>query len=136
MIKDIHIDVLGQSEDALQQKCVFWFNRKYPLLRGLLFAVPNGGYRNKREAYKFLQTGLVKGVSDLILLFNGRAYLLEAKTLTGKQSKTQKLWEEKVSKNGFDYYVFRSLRDFKQIIDLIIAENSIINGLESFTPPN
>jgi hypothetical protein len=89
MTKDMHTDVPGQSEDALQQKCYVWFWNTYPHLRGLLFAVPNGGTRNAREAKKFNLTGLVSGVSDMILLYNKEAILIELKTEKGVQSKNQ-----------------------------------------------
>jgi len=120
MIKDIRIDILGQSEDALQQKCIFWFHNEFPDLRGLLFAVPNGGTRNAREGQKLKRTGVVAGVSDLILLYDNYAILLEAKTETGVQSKKQKDWQEKVENQGLDYYLFRSLKEFKSIIKYVI----------------
>mgnify|MGYP000046985433 FL=1 len=69
-MKNIEKDVLGQSENALQQKCYFWFHNTYPEYRGLLFAVPNGGKRTKREAKTLKLTGVVSGVSDMIFLFN------------------------------------------------------------------
>ena len=120
MENNIHIDVQGQSEDALQQKCVFWFHNAYPHLRGLLFAVPNGGSRNAREGQKLKRTGVVAGVSDLILLYMGSAFLLELKTETGSQSKKQKDWQSKAEQEGFEYFVIRSLAKFKSVIKTII----------------
>tara|TARA_R110002096_G_scaffold282797_1_gene476777 strand:- start:2412 stop:2774 length:363 start_codon:yes stop_codon:yes gene_type:complete len=120
MVKDIHTDVIGQTEDALQQKCVFWFHNEYPNLRGLLFSVPNGGFRTNREGGKLKQTGIVSGVSDLILMVSGKTYCLELKIEKKKQSPTQIEWQAKVEKQGFDYSVIRSLLEFKSKIREII----------------
>ena len=120
MIKDIHIDVEGQSEDALQQKCVFWFWNEYPKLRGLLFSVPNGGLRNKREAARLKQTGLTPGVADLLFMYEGLTYCLELKTETGSQSINQKKWEAKVKEHNFPYFIIRSLKEFKEVISKIV----------------
>lgn len=122
MIKDIHNDVPGQSEDALQQKCYFWFWNTFPKLRGLLFSVPNGGTRDPREVIKFKQTGLVPGVSDLIFLFDGNCFLIELKrdSKVAKQSKKQLNWQELVENEGFEYFIVRTLTDFKELIFKII----------------
>lgn len=42
-------------ESQIQQSCVKWFRLQFPEIGLLLFAVPNGGARNKREA------GILKG---------------------------------------------------------------------------
>lgn len=121
--KSIYADATGQSEDALQQKCYLWFWNNFPLKRGLLFAVPNGGRRSGKEAKLFRLTGVVKGVSDLILLHLGKTYLLEMKTETGTQSKDQKDWEDKVTSEGFEYHLIRSVSDFKVIVcDIILGK--------------
>ena len=38
-----------------------------------LFAVPNGGYRNKIEAANLKRQGVIAGVPDFILIYQGRA---------------------------------------------------------------
>lgn len=120
---DIYNDVEGQSEDALQQKCYFWFWNTYPELRGLLFSVPNGGFRNSREAARMKLTGTVSGVSDLIFLYKGKARMIELKKdAFSCQSKNQKDWEAKVQNQGFDYDVVRSLFQFKRLIESIVED--------------
>ena len=118
--KNINVDVKGQSEDALQQKCFFWFWNSYPHLRGLLFSVPNGGSRSGKEGKKFNLTGLTSGVSDLCLLFNGKAYFIELKSEKGSQSKTQKSWQDIVESQGFNYFLIYSLVDFKTLLINIV----------------
>ena len=121
----IYYDVPGQSEDQLQQKCVFWFHNAYPLYRGLLFHVPNGGRRTKREASKFKKIGIYPGVADLILLFNNTAYLIELKDEKGKQSKAQKSWQSKVEGQNYEYIILRSLSSFKTAISSIIEDGIV-----------
>lgn len=119
MEKNIYSDVVGQSEDALQQKCYLWFHNNYPNLRGLFFSVPNGGHRDAREAKRLNLTGVVSGVSDTIFLYRSRAYFIEFKRNDERavQSKKQKEWQELVERHGFAYFIVRSLEDFKTIIN-------------------
>ena len=118
--KNIYEDVPGQSEDALQQKCYYWFWNNYPLLRGCLFSVPNGGLRTKRGGKKLNLTGLYSGVSDLILMHKTKTYLIELKTETGSQKPNQKAWQKIIEAQGFNYFIIRSLEDFKRLINCII----------------
>lgn len=113
---------LGPSEDRIQQDCYMWFWNTYPELRGLLFSVPNGGYRRKKEGKLLKATGLVSGVSDLIFLYQGKAYLIEMKTAVGYMSSNQKEWMAKVQKQGFLYFVRRDLEGFKELINKIIEK--------------
>jgi len=120
-MKNIHEDVKGQTEDALQQKCYFWFWNTYPHLRGLLFSVPNGGTRDPREVKKLKATGLYSGVSDFILMHHTRAFLIELKRdEKATQSDNQKKWQELVEYQGFTYFIVRSLTNFKILIKNLV----------------
>ena len=115
-------NVNTESEDFFQQKCFMWFWNTYIDLRGLLFSVPNGLYRRGIDAKTLKATGQTKGVSDLIFLFNDKAYLIEMKTVKGVHSKVQKEWQKKVEEQGFDYFLVRGDFDrFKQIIKNIVG---------------
>ena len=58
--------------------------------RGLLwFHVPNGGRRSPAEAAIFAGLGVRAGVSDLILVHDGRPFALELKTERGRPSAAQ-----------------------------------------------
>jgi len=119
----IHYDVEGQSEDQLQQKCVFWFWNQYPTLRGLLFHVPNGGKRSKIEGARFKKMGVHKGVADLILLINATCILIELKEeKDGSQSPSQREWQSQVESQNFAYVVIRSLSGFKTFVTAKIEE--------------
>lgn len=56
-------------ESQIQKDCVTWFRLQYPKIGRLLFAVPNGGARNAKEAAIMKGEGVTAGVADLILLY-------------------------------------------------------------------
>jgi len=109
-----------KSEARIQQECVIGFHNKYKDLRGCLFAVPNGGARSITEGNLLKKTGVVPGVSDLILLYNKRAWLFELKNALGHQSVYQKKWQKLMESQGFRYMIYRDSNSFMNIIDKII----------------
>ncbi len=105
------------NEDILQAEIYKWFHNTHCAGKNnVIFSVPNGGTRNVKEALKLKATGLVPGVSDLIILLPSKCLFIEVKTSTGKQSDVQKVFESKVTLLGFDYYLVRSLEEFKNIL--------------------
>lgn len=109
-----------KSESKIQQEIVCWFNNNYCLKhhnpRNIIFAVPNGGSRDIREAMTLKNTGLLPGVSDLIVIHNGEVLFVEVKIDTGRQSEQQKEFQNRVEQNGFKYHLVRSLDEFKPIL--------------------
>ena len=80
------------QESSLQIQCVSWFKYQYPHLAMLLFAVPNGGSRDGKEAAIMKAEGITAGVSDLILNIPGGVHsqlAIEMKSEKGKQSPEQ-----------------------------------------------
>jgi hypothetical protein len=70
-------------------------------------------------------TGYIKnakrGAGDLIIFLpNGKYLFAEAKSAAGKQSEDQKLFEEKITKLGGNYVIFRSFEALKTIIDIYL----------------
>lgn len=106
------------EEHRLQVACVKWFHAQYPKLSRRLFAVPNGGRRDAVTGAKLKAEGVLAGVADLILLKSNSSYgalLIEMKTPKGKQSTTQKTWEEDLThEDEYKYVVCRSLTEFAQ----------------------
>lgn len=107
-----------ETENNLQQSIFLWYHNNYCLKnmtnRGLLLSIPNGGTRNIREAMTFKATGLLKGASDLVVIFpNGKLCFVELKTDKGVQSAEQKDFECRVSSLGYEYHLIRSLDEFK-----------------------
>ena len=132
---------MNQEEHNLQCACVKWFAYQHPELQGLLFAVPNGSYRNKATAGKLKAEGVVAGVADLILLVPKvktivyacvgmplieeatHGLCIEMKTKTGRQSSEQGLWQLKVEKYGYKYVVCRSLDDFIATVERYLNQS-------------
>lgn len=103
------------SEDKIQAQIFQWYHNTYCTklndLPHLIFSVPNGGTRTKVEAMKFKATGLLAGVSDLIIVRPDEVIFLEVKTSTGTQSKVQKEFQKKVEAMGYKYLLVRSLEE-------------------------
>lgn len=119
---------MKKSEDKIQNEIVIWFTNNYCLKnhnnRGLIFAVPNGSFRDIREAVKLKATGTLSGVSDLIVITpNGKLLFIEVKTEFGKQSEMQIEFENRVKNLGYEYNIVRSLEDFKFLLQSTMANN-------------
>lgn len=96
-----------------------WFRLQYPSIARLIFAVPNGGSRNGREAAKMKGEGVTAGVADVILLKASSGYAslcIEFKTEKGRQQQTQKDWQQVVEENGNKYVICRSFDSFRDIV--------------------
>jgi hypothetical protein len=108
---------LELSESAIQQKCVMYYRNNYCLKihnpRHLIFSVPND-IKNDIERMRKVSEGLYSGASDLIILEPGVAKFVEMKTETGTQSKDQKEFQQIVEALGFQYFLIRSLEQFKK----------------------
>lgn len=111
-------------EDKLQSECVRWFRYQYHDLKKVLFAVPNGGSRNDIEAHKLKMTGVVAGVSDLILLTPRHGFgalCIEIKVGNGKQSTSQQEWELEAISAGNQYVICRSIDEFMNEVNQYLA---------------
>ena len=113
----------GSKEEAkIQAECYKWFNNTYCLKhhtpRLLMFSIPNElAGRNKIATIQARSMGLTAGVADTqILLPNGKSIFVEFKTSKGTQSDNQKDFEVIVTPLGFDYYIIRSVGEFKALI--------------------
>lgn len=111
----------SDAEHRLQCACVRWFSMQYPGLNGRLFAVPNGGRRDATTAAKLKAEGVFPGVADLILLKRNSKYgalLVEMKTDKGRQSESQKRWQQIVCENDeYAYVVCHSFDDFQREVN-------------------
>jgi len=104
-----------KAENKIQQEIVKYFRSNY-YGRGLCFSVPNersGGYMAMKD---LLLTGLLSGVSDLVIVLNNKVLFVEVKNEIGRQSDKQKRFEEDVQKLGHQYFLVRNLKEFKEIL--------------------
>ena len=111
----------ASTEAKIQSSLVQWYNNTYCLQhhtpRSIIFSIPNGG-ANKTVAEHMVNRamGEYKGASDLVIIHKGKLIFVEVKTPTGVQSKDQKIFETHVRQCGYDYFLVRSIEDFKNII--------------------
>lgn len=106
------------EEAEIQTEFFNQVNLFFPFIpEKLLFAVPNGGSRNKIEAVNLKRQGVKPGVSDVLLLIPKKGFAslcLEFKTKKGRQSKEQKEFQKQAEMCGSKYVIVRSV---KQAID-------------------
>ena len=110
----------SHREHDIQSACVRYFRLQYPQYKLNLFAVPNGGKRDKVSGALLKEEGVIPGVSDIILLLPRGGYhglLIEMKTKKGKQADSQKQWQMHMERFGYKYVVCHSVDDFKREVD-------------------
>lgn len=79
----------------------------------ICFSVPNEATRNNS---KYIKSGVLAGVSDLICINNGEVLFIELKDYKGKQSEKQKEFENSIILQGLKYFLVRTLDEFKKIV--------------------
>ena len=109
-----------ETESRIQQDCIRYFRNMYCLKHHkpqlIMFSVPNEG-KDLREQLKKKATGLMKGVSDTVIVFPNKVVFCEFKDLKGKQRPDQKLFQDKIILLGHDYWIVRSIKEFKELIE-------------------
>lgn len=113
-------------ESNIQTVCVTWFRIQYKKLAPLLFAVPNGGARNKTEAAIMKGEGVLAGVSDLLFLYPSGQYhglCIEMKAPDGRQRDSQKEWQKAVEEQGYKYILCYSIEEFQTKIKEYLYES-------------
>lgn len=128
------------SESSIQADAVRWFNNNYCLTthnpRCVIFQVPNeiammirGALQSTRLPSKQIDsiiavisqqlknTGLKRGASDTVVVLPNKTIFVEFKTETGTQTPEQKEFQQSVQSCGQQYYICRSLEQFKDIIN-------------------
>ena len=112
-------------EEDIQSACIQWFDLQFPAFRNILYAIPNGGKRNIREAARLKKNGVRAGISDLILLRSNGVYnslCIEMKAPGGKQTEKQKEWQRLAEHNGNKYVVCHSLDEFMSEVNEYIKQ--------------
>lgn len=101
-----------EHEDQVKSVC--WMESKYP--DHWIFAIPNGGKRNRLTAIKLKAEGVRSGVPDLFIpsLF---LFIEMKKPKGGTVSENQKKWIEYLNRSGFKAVVAKGFDEFKDIIE-------------------
>ena len=108
------------TERQIQIRCVGWFRARYPEASKVFFAVPNGGARNAWTAKNLRDEGALSGVADLVLLVPRHGYAclcIEMKKAGGRQSQSQKDFEEAVRAFKGKYVVCYSVEEFQRVCE-------------------
>jgi len=112
-------------EDDLQMVCVQWFCLRWP--KRLIWAIPNGGKRNPREAARLKRMGVKPGVPDLEIPEPMRGYhglYVELKSEDNQPTKNQDEVIGQLRQRGYAVEVCRSLKEF-QIMTRLYLEGRI-----------
>lgn len=107
-------------EHQTQCACVRWFRYQYPEYSMLLFAVPNGGARDRVTGAKLKAEGVVAGVADLFLSVPRKGFhgmYIEMKAGKNTQTESQKEFQRSVEAEGYLYKVIRSFDEFMQEVE-------------------
>ena len=108
---------MNHTESNIQIACVRWFHYQFP--NEILFAVPNGGHRNRVTAAILKAEGVLAGTPDLILMAvrgNYGMLCIEMKTPKGRQSDSQKWFQGMAEAKGYKYVICRSFEEFRNEI--------------------
>lgn len=115
----------AHHESKLQQSCVRWFYYRYP--DKIIYAIPNGGYRNKFEASIMKEEGILRGMLDLCIPVARCGYhglYIEMKYGKNILSSDQKEIIAKLKSEGYKCEVCYTLDEFINVV------NSYINGIK------
>lgn len=109
------------SEHQEQAALVHWAelaSQSEPDL-GLLFAIPNGGYRHPSVAHALKKEGVKPGVPDLFLpVARGRSHglFVELKAQEGTVSPKQKRWGDLLQAQGYAFAIAYGWEEAKDVI--------------------
>ena len=113
---------MSQVESKIQQACISWF-RILHCKDGVIFSCPNGANVTDANRSRLVKEGMLSGVADMqILLKGGKCIFVEVKTpaKSSRQSPNQKQFEKYVIEFGFEYYIVRSLDEFRDLVKKIL----------------
>ena len=118
--------------ESQEQKLLFqwaqYSRQMFPDLE-LLFHVPNGGKRDKREAISLKREGVKAGVPDLILPVARGEYFglyIELKVGRNKPSVLQLEWIEKLKQQGYFVKVCYGWIEASEVIKSYLEKSKII----------
>lgn len=113
-----------QNESIEQAKVI-----QYCKLRKIkIFAIPNGGKRNYKEAYFLKKSGVSAGVPDLFVAYPNRKYhglFIEMKYGKNKPTENQKKWIDYLNNAGYLACVCYGANEAIKLIDNYMKEVSV-----------
>lgn len=107
----------GLSESEIHKAVVNQL--RYRGVEGLTFwHTPNGAYHGRRpwEGAEMKRNGVLPGVSDLILVREGKCHALELKREDGKPTKAQERFLKEMAHNGWETGLAYGLDDAIELL--------------------
>lgn len=101
------------SEHLIQTAIITWFRLRYAR-QYIIFAIPNGGYRDKKEAKMLKDEGVLAGVPDLFIPASRHGMhglFIELKKPTGQVSNRQIEVIKKLQEAGYSTAICYNLED-------------------------
>lgn len=115
-------ELISLSSEHKEQKSLFvwamWHAAYYPEL-ALMFAIPNGGKRDKIVALKLKEEGVRPGVPDVFLPVARKGWhglFIELKWGYGKATGLQKEWSAKLTEQGYLSVVVNGWQEAAEVI--------------------
>ena len=102
---------------ALQSAIVELFVLLGVFKRAIVFSVPNEAKRSPVMASRLKKSGMLPGVTDLVIVKEGRAHFLEVKTEKGKLSGAQLEFRELCKARGAPWAVVRSPEEARRQLE-------------------
>lgn len=116
------------SEDSLLSLCHIWVFNNYPELRYCTWHIANERKQSKVQGAIMKSKGVVSGVPDYAINYDGKTLYIEFKSDIGVLSESQKKVHLALKKQGFTVVVIRTFEEFKIFINEIfknqISRNS------------
>lgn len=102
---------MTESEHVIQCQVIQWIRQYTPYV---VYAVPNGGSRGRRQGAALKAEGVLAGIPDLHI--PALSVFIEMKTGIGKVSPVQKAMHERLRKDGQTVEVCRSVDDVMRVV--------------------
>lgn len=122
------------SEHTEQAALFEWaaWNQSRDAALNMLYAVPNGGKRDKVTAAKLKAEGVKAGVPDVFLPVARMGFhgcYIELKTDTGKPSKEQLEWGKQLTEQGYAWSICRGWQNAAYCIVRYLGHDGTDYGL-------
>ncbi|MCL2652087.1 MAG: VRR-NUC domain-containing protein [Candidatus Azobacteroides sp.] len=105
-------------EHDIQATAIRWFRYQYP--NHIIYAVPNGSYRNKITAARLKEEGVLAGVPDVFIPVARKDFhglYVEFKAEKNRLTQSQILIIDKLMQEGYQCEVCYSFDDFRKIVN-------------------
>ena len=110
---------MSNLSEAIFQKQIIAFSRRFQDPNAALFHIPNGEQRNAATGAKLKKMGVLAGAPDLCLIAQGRVRFMELKrSRQDKLTPSQEAFRAICAANSIDYV---TCHDFNQAIETLGA---------------